>query len=83
MPTIVSPKDRAQGVDVSDESSSGTIDAIEYGIFDLLSAKKSAIQLATDAAATVLSVDQIIMAKRAGGPVMPKQQQPGNWDQDD
>lgn len=77
------PEGQTQGVDVSDESSSGTIDAIEYGIFDLLSAKKSAIQLATDAAATVLSVDQIIMAKRAGGPVMPKQQQPGNWDQDD
>lgn len=72
------------GVDVdNDGSSSGasTIDAKTEGIFDLLAAKKSAIQLATEAACTVLSVDQIIMAKRAGGPVMPKQK--ANWDDDD
>lgn len=72
------------GVDVdNDGSSSGaaTIDAKAAGIFDLLAAKKSAIQLATEAACTVLSVDQIIMAKRAGGPVMPKQK--ANWDDDD
>ncbi|ANB14012.1 Cct8p [Sugiyamaella lignohabitans] len=71
------------GVDVDDNDGTGLLDAAQNGIFDLLAAKKSAIQLATDAATTVLSVDQIIMAKRAGGPVMPKQQSTGNWDQDD
>jgi T-complex protein 1 subunit theta len=72
-----------EGVDVDNNMGTGILDASKNAIFDLLSAKKSAIQLATDAACTVLSVDQIIMAKRAGGPVMPKQGQPGNWDQDD
>ncbi|KAK6455976.1 component of chaperonin-containing T-complex [Scheffersomyces xylosifermentans] len=59
------------------------IDVSTVGIFDLLSAKKSAINLAVDATNTILSIDQIIMAKRAGGPQMPKQQRPGNWDQAD
>lgn len=75
-------KNTNAGVDVNDDDGTGTLNTVEHGIFDLLAAKKSAIQLATDAATTVLSVDQIIMAKRAGGPQMPKQQ-PGNWDQDD
>lgn len=35
-------------------------------VFDLLSAKLSAITLATDAAVTVLRITQIIMAKQAG-----------------
>jgi T-complex protein 1 subunit theta len=75
-------KNSHAGVDVDDNEGTGTLNAVEHGIFDVLSAKKSAIQLATEAATTVLSVDQIIMAKRAGGPQIPKQQ-PGNWDQDD
>ncbi|ODQ66522.1 T-complex protein 1 [Nadsonia fulvescens var. elongata DSM 6958] len=72
------------GVDVDDNDGTGVVDAKQAGIYDLLSAKASAIGLATDAATTILSVDQIIMAKRAGGPVMPQQGSgKGNWDQDD
>lgn len=69
------------GVDVDDNEDTGVLDAVQAGILDSLAAKRSAIKLATDAACTVLSVDQIIMAKRAGGPQMPKQT--GHWDQDD
>jgi T-complex protein 1 subunit theta len=36
--------------------------------YDLYDVKYWAIKLATDAATTVLKVDQIIMAKQAGGP---------------
>lgn len=71
------------GVDIENENDGGVFDAKKAKIFDVLSAKKSAIELATDAANTILSVDQIIMAKRAGGPVMPNTNKPGNWDQDD
>ncbi|EGW34623.1 component of chaperonin-containing T-complex [Spathaspora passalidarum NRRL Y-27907] len=59
------------------------VDISTIGIYDLLSSKKSAIDLAVEATNTILSIDQIIMAKRAGGPVMPQQPRPGNWDQDD
>ncbi len=38
------------------------------GITDLYSTKWWAIKLATDAAVTILRVDQIIMSKQAGGP---------------
>lgn len=38
------------------------------GIMDVYAAKWWAIKLATDAVVTVLKVDQIIMAKQAGGP---------------
>ena len=41
--------------------------ATEKGILDLLSVKSWAIKLATDAVLTVLSVDQIIVARQAGG----------------
>ncbi|KAK9471774.1 chaperonin Cpn60/TCP-1 family [Dipodascopsis tothii] len=73
------------GIDVDDESGTGTgvLDVKEHAIFDALSAKAWAIKLATDTVNTILSVDQIVMAKRAGGPQMPKQNLPGNWDEDD
>lgn len=72
------------GVDIENDHDFGVLDAKDAGIFDAYAAKKSAIDLATDAAKTILSVDQIIMAKRAGGPVMPpKGNTMGNWDQDD
>jgi len=48
------------GIDVTE---GGTGDC---GILDLLHTKKEAIKLATDAAVTVLRVDQIIMSKPAG-----------------
>merc|ERR1719313_3244856 len=56
------------GIDVVN---AGTGDA---GILDLLHTKKEAIKLATDAAVTVLRVDQIIMSKPAGGPKAPAQE---------
>ena len=49
----------------------GTLDASGEGILDLLVSKHWAIKLATEAARTVLSVDQIIVAKQAGGPKPP------------
>lgn len=68
------------GVDVDNDD---IVDISADGIYDLLSTKKAAITLAVEATNTILSIDQIIMAKRAGGPQMPKQQRPGNWDQED
>ncbi|KAM9906458.1 hypothetical protein OXX79_001544 [Metschnikowia pulcherrima] len=72
-----------QGVDIDGESENSLVDVSGAGIYDLLSAKQSAINLATEAACTILSIDQIIMAKRAGGPQVPQQRKPGNWDQAD
>lgn len=80
--SAVEDKPCSLGVEVDGETSNSIFDAKEAGIFDLLSTKKSAIELATDAANTILSIDQIIMAKKAGGP-QPPQARPGNWDQDD
>jgi hypothetical protein len=53
------------------EDGSGTLDAKDEGILDLMIAKSWAIRLATEAARTVLSVDQIIVARQAGGPKPP------------
>lgn len=72
-----------RGVDVDNESEDGLVDVTLAGIYDLLATKKSAITFATEAANTILSIDQIIMAKRAGGPQMPKGRKPGNWDSED
>ena len=47
-------------------------DLTKDGIYDLYSAKWWAIKLAVDAAVTVLRVDQIIMARAAGGPKPPR-----------
>lgn len=55
-------------------------DSSKSGINDLYFTKQSAFDLAVEAALTVLRVDQIIMAKRAGGP-KPRGDNP-NWDQD-
>eukprot|EP00892_Ulva_mutabilis_P003331 jgi/Ulvmu1/136/UM001_0140.1 len=52
----------------------------EEGLTDLLLAKWWAIKLTGDAVSTVLRVDQIIMAKQAGGPKPP--QAGGNWDEE-
>jgi T-complex protein 1 subunit theta len=53
------------GVSVEDGT---THDAVAAGIVDCYSVKFWGIKLATDVAVTVLQVDQIIVAKQAGGP---------------
>ena len=70
-------EDWTMGVDIENEDG----DAEDEGILDLLTVKASAIRLATEAARTVLSVDQIIVARQAGGP-KPPGANPG-WDDDD
>jgi len=68
------------GFDIEGES--GDVkDCAESGVFDLLLSKKWALKYATNAACTVLRVDQIIMAKRAGGPKA--RDTSGPMDQDD
>jgi len=57
------------GLDLENES--GISDALEAGILDSYAVKESALRLSIDAALTVLSVDQIIMSKPAGGPKLP------------
>ncbi|KAI8804688.1 chaperonin Cpn60/TCP-1 family [Cladochytrium replicatum] len=68
----------AAGVNIESEDN-GVLDTSEKGILDVLSIKKWALKLATQAALTVLSVDQIIMSKPAGGP---KAKENKNWDED-
>ncbi|KAI9353582.1 chaperonin Cpn60/TCP-1 family [Obelidium mucronatum] len=60
------------GVDIEGEDNQ-VLDASKAGIYDLLSVKQMAIKLATHTACTILSVDQIIMSKPAGGPKVPQQ----------
>ncbi|KAK5681390.1 T-complex protein 1 subunit theta, partial [Elasticomyces elasticus] len=68
------------GVDLESGSSEGILDTVEEGILDLMASKSWAIRLASEAARTVLSVDQIIVARQAGGPKPPAQNP--NWDED-
>ncbi|KAK3368081.1 chaperonin Cpn60/TCP-1 family [Podospora didyma] len=70
----------ATGVDIENSDGTGTLDAEDEGILDLLVTKQWAIKLATEAARTVLSVDQIIVARQAGGPKPPGPN--ANWDED-
>ena len=53
------------------------------GIFDLLVTKFWGMKYAVNAAATILRVDQIIMAKRAGGPKAKSSQGPMDSQDDD
>ncbi|CAM1505493.1 Fc.00g111300.m01.CDS01 [Cosmosporella sp. VM-42] len=68
------------GVDIDNDDNTGILDARDEGILDLLISKAWAIKLATEAARTVLSVDQIIVARQAGGPKPPGPNP--NWDED-
>ncbi|KAI1304326.1 T-complex protein 1 subunit theta [Xylaria venustula] len=72
--------DWTTGVDIENDDGTGTLDAKEEGILDLMISKSWAIKLATEAARTVLSVDQIIVARQAGGPKPPGPNP--NWDED-
>ena len=67
------------GVDIESEKA-GVLDAKKEAIFDVLSIKEMALKQAAHVASTLLSVDQIIMSKPAGGP-KPKKQE--HWDNDD
>ena len=69
-----------KGVDIENEDQTGVMDAEEEAVLDLLVAKSWAVKLATEAARTVLSVDQIIVARQAGGPKPPGPNP--NWDED-
>lgn len=57
---------KTAGVDI--ESDGTVCDALEKQILDLYVCKYWGLKYAVGAAATILRVDQIIMAKRAGGP---------------
>ncbi|KAJ1822687.1 T-complex protein 1 subunit theta [Coemansia sp. RSA 2599] len=70
------------GVDVDCDYEPRLVDACEARILDPLAVKQWGLTYATQAALTVLQVDQIVMAKTAGGPKLPKQQA-GHWDEDD
>jgi len=62
---VETEKSKNAGIDVSD----GQVkDALVAGILDSLDVKTWAIKLTIDAVLTILRVDQIIMAKPAGGP---------------
>jgi hypothetical protein len=52
-------------------------DSKTLDVWDHMITKQWAIKLASDAAITILRVDQIIVAKPAGGP---KPKQNNNWD---
>ena len=66
------------GINVLDEKNP-VLDSVKEGIVDLYAVKHLGIKLATNAACTILRVDQIIMAKPAGGP---KPKDNPNWDED-
>lgn len=66
------------GFDIDAEQSS-TVNCYEKAILEPFATKLWGIKYAVEAATTILKVDQIIMAKRAGGP---KVRAPGP-DQDD
>uniref|UniRef100_A0A3Q2YQ88 T-complex protein 1 subunit theta n=1 Tax=Hippocampus comes TaxID=109280 RepID=A0A3Q2YQ88_HIPCM len=72
--------DKNAGFDIEGDGPS-VKDVAQAGILDPYLVKYWGIKLATNAAITVLRVDQIIMAKAAGGPKAPKQR--GHWDKDD
>lgn len=66
------------GFDIESQAPN-TVDVMKNKVFDLYVTKHWALKYAVEAATTVLRVNQIIMAKRAGGP-KPRQQA---GDQDD
>nr|AAD34470.1 chaperonin-containing-TCP1 theta subunit [Tetrahymena pyriformis] len=70
-------KEESYGIDIEN----GTIrKSSELAVYDHLQSKIWAVRLAADAAITILKVDQIVIAKQAGGPKMNQQQ--GHWDEE-
>jgi T-complex protein 1 subunit theta len=68
------------GINIDTTGDGALIDMVENSVLDLAITKKQALILATDAVVTILRVDQIIQAKKAGGPKLPKN---GHWDDTD
>jgi len=60
--------EKAMGVDVEGGPGSLLLNAADKGILDHEETKRWAIRFCVDAVLTILRVDQIIMAKQAGGP---------------
>lgn len=77
--TDVSISTSSSGKHASGGTQALTLNAVEKKIFDHHLMKQWAIRLGTDAALTVLRVDQIIMARPAGGPAPRKW--PRRWSQ--
>ncbi|NXY83431.1 TCPQ protein, partial [Alcedo cyanopectus] len=67
------------GFDIEAEAAA-VKDMLKAGVLDTYLGKSWGIKLATNAAVTVLRVDQIIMAKPAGGPKPPSGKK--DWDED-
>ncbi|NXL54088.1 TCPQ protein, partial [Podilymbus podiceps] len=67
------------GFDIEAEAAA-VKDMLEAGVLDTYLGKSWGIKLATNAAVTVLRVDQIIMAKPSGGPKPPSGKK--DWDED-
>lgn len=70
-------KDGNKNIGIDIDSENTICDALEKNILDLYVAKYWGLKYAVGAATTTLWVDQIIMAKRAGGP---KARQPAGSD---
>jgi len=60
--------EKAVGVDVEGTPGALLLNAAERGILDHEDSKRWALRFCVDAVLTILRVDQIIMAKQAGGP---------------
>lgn len=58
-----------------------SFDAAKNNIFDVYLLKLWGLQLAVNSAVTLLRINQIVMAKPAGGPKPPAENK--NWDADD
>jgi T-complex protein 1 subunit theta len=74
------------GVDIESSTPAGVKDCTQKKIFDNLSVKQRAIELATTAVVTILRISQIIMSKPSGVPVPGGKQGSGSMggmDQDD
>ena len=78
LPTLLTlnTEETSKGVDVFNGNIANND---ELQVYDSLAAKINAIKLATNTALTVLRIDQIIVAKPAGGPKMKEKK---GWDND-
>lgn len=64
-------KERKKNCGFDIEQKAGLIDALDAQILDLFLTKQWGLKYAVGVACTILKIDHIIMAKRAGGPKMP------------